>query len=173
MIDDSTIIDYSNSRAFKRKKEIQEVVSLKNDNDILTKRCKFNFHYFDKDNAGQDFKDWSQPELVDLFNKIKEYSENSLEYWKRQSTSGSGNVLEIYEDFPIRARTDFTQPKYIPHEAHWGRFRIKAKVRLVGFVIPHSFHNNEHTKTGMRWDKNTFYVVFLDKDHKFYKTEPK
>ncbi len=61
--------------------------------------------------------------------------------------------------------------KSIPIEAKWGRFRLKSKVRLVGFVIPEEFHDKIHEKTGLRFDKNTFYVVFLDKEHKFYKVE--
>lgn len=32
-------------------------------------------------------------------------------------------------------------------------------------------HDKEHSKTKIRCDKNTFYLVFLDKEHKFYKTE--
>ena len=162
---------YGNSRANQKTEEIKSSVDLNSDSDILTSRCKFNFHYFDNSNAGQDFQDWTKEELSDLLNKLKFYSENSLEYWKKKPTGGSGNVLQIYGKFPIPAKTDFKEPKYVPYQAEWGRFRLKAKVRLVGFIVPHTFHKDEHKKTKMRWDKNTFYIVFLDKEHKFWKTE--
>ena len=141
------MIDYSNSRAKNKKEEIKLTVDFESLNDILTERCKFNFYYFDNNNAGQDFKDWTKEELVDLLNKLKCYCENSLEYWKKQTTSGSGNVLEIYGNFPIPAKTDFKEPKYIPMRAQWGRFRLKEKIRLVGFVIPHDLHDRKHDKT--------------------------
>ena len=74
---------YGNSRANQKTEEIKSSVDLNSDSDILTSRCKFNFHYFDNSNAGQDFQDWTKEELSDLLNKLKFYSENSLEYWKK------------------------------------------------------------------------------------------
>lgn len=147
-------------------------ISLDNKDDTLTIKCKFNFAYFDNSqDAGDDFMDWSEAELVKLLNKIKEFSKNSLEYWQRQPI-GTGkhrsNVFEIYDRFPIHS--DFTHPKHVPHQIFWGRFRLEGSVRLVGFVIPEEYHDKFHEKTGVRFDKNTFYVVFLDKNHRFYKT---
>ena len=69
------MIDYSNSRAKNKKEEIKLTVDFESLNDILTERCKFNFYYFDNNNAGQDFKDWTKEELVDLLNKLKCYCE--------------------------------------------------------------------------------------------------
>ena len=70
------MIDYSNSRAKNKKEEIKLTVDFESLNDILTERCKFNFYYFDNNNAGQDFKDWTKEELVDLLNKLKEKNVN-------------------------------------------------------------------------------------------------
>lgn len=127
----------------------------------------FNFSYFDNSQeAGQDFKDWSEEQLVKLLNKLKEYSKKSLEEWKRTKV-GSGkhryNILEEYGDFP--KRTDFEHPKHIPHQVSWARFRLEQSVRLIGFLIP-----EEYTNVPYNLDRKTFYVVFLDKDHRFYKT---
>ncbi|WP_373033292.1 hypothetical protein [Sulfurovum sp.] len=141
--------------------------SLDNDGDTLTSRCKFNFSYFDSSQpAGQGFSDWGHNELIKLLEKLVNYSKEPLSYWKNQK-NGKQNILEIYGDFP--KNSDFEHPKYIPHQAQWGRFRLEAKVRLIGFVLPSTYDNTVHKVTAKRYDVNTFYVVFLDKDHMFYK----
>jgi hypothetical protein len=137
--------------------------SLDDSNDDLSSRCKFNFSYFDAQAAGQDFCGWGHPELTDLLEKLREYSRKPLEYWTQQS------VLVIYNQFP--AKSEFKHPKHVPHQVRWGRFRIKQSVRLVGFVLPTQYHGRTHPNTGVAWDCNVFYVVFLDADHKFWVTE--
>jgi len=167
-------MSYENSRALNAIQEISELISLESETDKLTQRCKFNFHYFDSNNAGQDFLAWNHSQLVNLLNKLKNYSESPLSYWQNQSTgSGHQNILEIYGHFPIKRKTDFKEPKFIPVDVEWGRFRLGSKIRLIGFVIPNSLHDKAHNITGERFDKNTFYIVFLDSQHKFYKTENK
>ena len=141
-------------------------VSLDDDLNDLTIRCKFNFSYFTIDEAGQDFKDWSQNELSKLLDKLKEYSKFSLKHWEHQKV-GRYPVFVKYESFPTN--TDFTQPKHIPHQAIWGRFHIENKARLIGFVIPDEYDDKIHQKTSKRFDTNIFYIVFLDKEHRFYK----
>ncbi len=42
--------------------------------DTLAEKSKFNFAYFINDNSGQDFRDWTQKQLYELFDKLKEYS---------------------------------------------------------------------------------------------------
>lgn len=141
--------------------------SLDSDTDKLTLKCKFNFAYFNaSQDAGQNFSDWNRNELTKLLDKLKNYSENSLEYWKTQ-TAGKHSIFSVYEIFP--KNSDFEEPKNIPHQVKWARFHVENLVRLVGFVIPDSYHGNSHPKTKETFDKNTFYIVFLDKNHKFYK----
>ena len=144
--------------------------SLEDDKNNLTIRCKFNFSYFDpSQDAGQNFNEWDHDQLSDLLTKIKNYTINSLEYWQNQRVGGGGRkVLEIYGGFP--PKSDFKHPKYVPHQAQWGRFRLGSTTRLVGFTVPTEFHKRPHQKTGEFFDKNTFYVVFLDRDHRFYLT---
>jgi len=143
--------------------------SIELDTDILTLKCKFNFAYFDSSQkCGDDFSDWTHDELVKLFEKLKNYSKNSLKYWMDQKV-GRYPVFVKYDRFPIKS--DFTEPKHIPHQAVWARFHLENKPRLVGFTVPDDFHNKVHTITGEIFDSNTFYVVFLDKEHKFYKTK--
>jgi hypothetical protein len=143
--------------------------SIDNDSDCLSKKCKFNFSYFDIQDAGQSFDDWDQKQISKLLNKLKDYCNEPLSYWKNKPIGKSGTVLAIYGTFP--KNSDFTHPKHVPHQAQWGRFRIESAVRLVGFVLPDEYHDKAHARTGYRFDCNTFYVVFLDAEHKFYKTE--
>ena len=149
----------------------RDICSLEDDGDKLTERCKFNFHYFTVQAAGQDFGGWNQGELVDLLSHLKDYSNFSLIHWTRQPIGKSGTVLIMYDKFPTK--TAFTYPKHIPHQARWGRFRLTHAKRLVGFTVPKELDGKEHPRTGVRFCANTFYVVFLDAGHKFWQSEPK
>jgi len=159
---------YENSRA-RRYLEQLPVTSLDGEEDTLSARCKFNFSYFDIQEASQSFEDWNHDQLVKLLNKLKEYSKESLQHWKNTSLGKSGAVLSIYGLFP--KKTDFVVPKHVPHQAEWGRFRLEQAVRLVGFVLPNEYQGKVHMRTGQPFCCNTFYVVYLDKKHLFYKTE--
>lgn len=135
--------------------------------DIADARGKlsFSFKYFDgSQKAGQDFKDWNDNEKTKLLNKIKEYSKESKHYWLNQRVgSGSLKVLEIYGAFP--RNSDFSYPIHVPDNVKWARFRLEAKVRLIGFFIDETEAQEKQLSTDI------FYVVFLDKNHRFYLTE--
>lgn len=88
----------------------------------LTRRCKFNFAYFDKQDSSQDFSEWSADELLSLLAKLKEFSRESLDYWRSRPLGKSGTVLAIYGAFPVTS--DMRHPKHVPHEVQWGRFRL-------------------------------------------------
>ncbi len=157
---------YYNSKKAQKINELSKSFILDDKEDKLSSRCKFNFHYFSPSCGGQDFKEWVHADLIKLLNKLKNYSENNLKYWETQG------VLKIYGNFPSN-HTDFVEPKNIPIDVKWGRFRFENKVRLAGFVIPNTKYDEIHKETNYRFDTNTFYVVYLDKYHKFYKTEKK
>jgi hypothetical protein len=146
--------------------------SLDSETDLLTMKCKFNFAYFMKQDAGQLFEEWDHHQLYKLLNKLKEYSEHPLTYWMNQRAgSKSGKVLSIYPEYP--KRSGFIRPNHIPHQVLWGRFRLESAIRLVGFIVPGTYRDKAHPITGLRFDCNTFFVVFLDANHKFYQTEDK
>jgi hypothetical protein len=135
-------------------------------NDTLTVKCKFNFAYFFKqDGVGKDIGDLTAPELHDLFDKVRNFCREPLLYWEKQK-HGRGSTLAIYKNFPVNS--DFTHPKHVPNDVHWGRFRLSGEVRLVGFVVPSNLHGTLHGVTKVAFDCNTFYVVFIDHDHRFY-----
>lgn len=143
----------------------------------IEKRCKFNFSYFDAaQDAGQSFEDWGAGTglccLSSLIEKLKEYSKFPLDHWLHQRVGSGGlKVLAHYGDFP--KNSDFNHPAHVPHDVEWSRFRLGQKVRLIGFVLPKSLSGKEIKHNGKIYflDSNTFYVVFLDKDHRFYKSE--
>ena len=135
--------------------------------DIADAREKlsFSFKYFDgSQKAGQDFKDWNNDEKTDLLNKLKEYSKESKHYWLGERVGSGGlTILEIYGIFPINS--DFSKPIHVPDNVKWARFRLESKVRLIGFFIDETEAREKQLSTDI------FYVVFLDKNHRFYLTE--
>lgn len=140
--------------------------------DRLANRCKFNFSYFDMQSAGQDFGDWNHKQLASMLDKLKAYSREELEHWRHMPVGrGNGTVLVTYGEFP--KNSDFSHPKHVPHQAQWGRFRLDWAGRLVGFTVPLAYDGKPHEACKHRFDCNTFYVVFLDINHRFYKTEKK
>lgn len=157
----------------KKNKFFEKVIktSLGSEHDDLVSRCKFNFSYMDFDqDAGQTFKDWGEDKLVKLLNKLTEYNKSPLMYWRNQRVgSKSQNVLEIYGSFP--KKSDFVHPAHVPDEVLWARFRLESAVRLIGFILPPEYNNKKHISKDMYFDCNTFYVVFLDENHKFYKID--
>lgn len=164
---------FTNSRKYNFLDKLSSLPSLLESSNDLTKRCKFNLSYFDhSQSAGQNFSDLTHKQLYQLFDKLKDYSKKTLQDWCQQRVGRTGlTVLAIYKGFP--AKSSFTHPKHVPHQAKWGRFRIGSKRRLIGFIVPPELHKTLHKKTNEFFDKNTFYIVFLDNNHKFYSTEKK
>ena len=62
----------------------------------------------------------------------------------------------IYGDFPPPDKTNFFHPSHVPEDAEWARIHVTGKQCIAGHVV-----------------QNTFYIVFLDSDHSFWKTELK
>ncbi|HEP6274130.1 TPA: hypothetical protein VDA67_000525 [Burkholderia vietnamiensis] len=142
---------------------------LESENNDLATRCKFNFSYFcSQDRAGKGLGELEKTDLTDLLSKLVDFSRLPLSYWKKQK-HGKGSTLAIYKNFP--SLSDFTHPKHVPHDVHWGRFRLAGEIRLAGFVVPTELDGIVHQPTNVKFDCNTFYVVFIDHNHGFYKTE--
>jgi hypothetical protein len=161
---------FVNSRAAKFVDSLGKC-SLDDLNNTLTARCRFNFSYFTVQAAGQDFADWSGEELAKLFGCLRQFSGEPLSYWLTQPSGKKGTVYSHYGRFP--AKSEFEHPKHVPHQAEWGRFRLNWASRLVGFTVPREVEDQAHPTTGKRYCCNTFYVVFLDSNHKFWASEQK
>jgi hypothetical protein len=119
------------------------------------------------DSSGQDFRDWTKKQLYELFDKLKEYSKFPLSRWEGEK-QGNYPIFVKYSQFPTN--TEFEKPKSVPHQAIWSRFHLEGDSRLIGFVLPDEYKDTEQNKSGFRFDNNTFYIVFLDENHKFYIT---
>lgn len=121
------------------------------------KNITFNFKYFTHgNNYGEDFKDWTHEQLVELLNKMVEYSKKTIIEWDNEK-----NIFSSYLD-KNKCKFGFKLPDNVPKQKiQWARFRLKSKIRLVGFF------------TNIVECNNVFFVVFLDKDHRFYPTERK
>lgn len=140
-------------------------IDIESEIDSLSGKCKFNFAYLDSQKSGQTIRDWTEKQVKDLFEKLHHYSKKSL-----IALSKNEDFIN-YKNFPPKSKTNFEHPKHIPIDVEWARFRLTAKARLVGFIVPASLHGKQHGKTDWIFDKNTFYVVFLDGEHLFYKTK--
>jgi hypothetical protein len=165
--------DFSKSK--KQQGFLASIPSQNLEDSNIAIRSKFNFSYLDTNPPGKDFIDFNEQagnsKLAKLVNKLKDFTRESLEHWEREKI-GRGkkgankrqSVLELYHDgFP--SLSDFKHPSHVPEDVLWGRFRIDNDTRLAGFVIPRCF-GDEKSK---QYDLNTFYVVFLDDNHGFYK----
>lgn len=137
---------------------------LDDDDEPLSKRCKFNFHYLDQTQA-HTFSGLTDNDKIKLWNALKDFSEKSLDEWKISKT------LIVYNHFPSHSK--FSRPNFVPHGVEWARFRLTGRFRLGGFIIPKSLDGTVHNKTKLRFDSNCFYIVFIDLNHEFYPVKKK
>lgn len=161
---------FGNSRKNKAIKKI--IPNLIEETDLET-RSKFNLSFLDENQKfASTLKKAEKKELYDIISKIKDYSRSSLSYWKgKRIGGGSGKVLAEYKTFP--ENSDFEHPSHVPKNVSWARFRMQGKYRLIGFLVPKEMEGKTFysaDKNSYCLDTNTFYVVFLDPEHNFYKT---
>ncbi|MBR4330672.1 MAG: hypothetical protein IKP71_12580, partial [Candidatus Riflebacteria bacterium] len=123
--------------------------------DLIEKtkdHISFSFEFFTySTKGGESFEDWQKEQiLADLNNKLKHFSGKTCNELFLDKT------LEYYSQFP--EDSNFTIPQNLIGTAiRWARFRITGARRLIGV-----FFNNQYEKS-----KNVFYIVFLDKNHRF------
>ena len=120
----------------------------------------FNFKYLDTE-QGDRFSDLTNAQFSKIIEKLKWYSNENRQHWECEKT-GKSAVLAVYGDFP--RFSDFHHPRHVPAGVRWARFRMEGDQRLVGFVI------NKEDSDITQLNHNVFYVVFLDNNHRFYKT---
>jgi hypothetical protein len=114
----------------------------------VKKELLFSFKDFDH-TQGQTFHNWHEHKLLHiLLERIKEFCKFS------RPEAEQNQCLKVYGDFP--RHSDFKHPAYIAEDAEWASLHIQGKERIAGHIID-----------------NIFYVVFLDKEHRFWPTERK
>lgn len=109
----------------------------------------FSFKDFDSNQCppGQKFTEWEKEGLLsDLFQKLVDISQ------KDRLTASREKCITVYHSFP--PESDFRIPKHIVGNVDWAVIDDVGgqKHRVAGYIID-----------------NVFYIVFLDKDHKFWK----
>jgi len=143
----------SRSRKFDRKRlenvrEESKGLSIRN---LLT----FSFKDFDQSQpkkSPETLKIWSDKGLLPkLFDRLKH-----LANLTRSEAINEGQLKE-YGKFPDKDKTEFFIPAHVPSGANWTVIKkLGGKVRVVGYVL-----------------QNTFYIVFLDSEHRFYFSKKK
>lgn len=108
------------------------------------------FKDFDS-NQGQSYELWEGENLL------------ALAVRKLQGVCGLTRIeatrQQIIKEYPKGAfpdKSDFYHPKHIPDDIAWCSMHIQGKECVIGY-----------------FEDNVFYVVFLDKDHRFWITEKK
>lgn len=133
-----------------RNKETREVkLRQEQDNHIA-----ISFRYFQNfdNNPIQSLQNWNDDNrLLDMMLSLEYICKNNIV--KLQSTD---RKLTLYGDFPSTKVNDFPLPDELSENEKWGTIRNIGgqKARIAGFLRD-----------------NVFYVVYLDKEHRFYKTE--
>lgn len=116
--------------------------------EVLPLIC-FNFKDFDRNQIppGQSFEQWQTDGLLSkLLEKLTYVSQCNI------TEAQQKGYLTIYRDFP--ERSDFKIPQYFEGDVNWAVIKDIGgqKARVAGYV-----------------HENVFYIVFLDKEHKFFK----
>ena len=112
----------------------------------------FNFKFFQSGSGyGQSFEEWERETiLADLNNKLKIFSD------KTKHDLLQDGRLEVYKQYPKGSQ--FKKPNALKSPlVNWARLRITGRRRLIGFFMEKAANKSE----------NIFYVVFLDKEHRF------
>jgi hypothetical protein len=109
-------------------------------------------HFVDSNNTGQSLDTWACTDkklLLGFLQKMVHISKQSRAEATKDST------ITLYGKFPDQDKTDFSCPPGISKEENWGVLRNIGgqKARVAGFL-----------------KGDTFHVVFLDKEHKFWKS---
>ena len=93
---------------------------------------------------------WQENNLFPkLMTRLKELSMLTRDEASKQ------HQISIYGNFPASDITDFSHPTYIDPHVSWGVIKALGGLpRIAGYL-----------------SENTFYIVFLDSKHRFWKTE--
>lgn len=115
-----------------------------------THNFKLSLAYFDPEPPyASSFRDWQKVGLLShALETLQGYCKRPL----REQIDG--DKFTIYTSFPSAEKTKFEYPKHVPEDAHWARIHVNGPAVLVGHIVG-----------------DTFYLVFLDKTHKFWLTK--
>jgi len=141
------------SGKFHKSKVVRPFGKVKADSVRDTRRtCNFkvSFQYLDTaQKYGSSFKDWQKAGLLSkAMDTLRGYCRRPL------VEQLDGDKFTTYSGFPAKGDTLFEYPQNVPLDANWARIHVTGAAVLIGHIV-----------------NDTFYVVFLDKTHKFYLTK--
>ena len=135
-----------NKSNLKKKQEysINETTINKENNRLVV-----SFSKLDR-NQGQTFEEWEKENLLLPFlNTIRDYSEMPF-----QELLNNNLKFKQYGFFP--PVSNFKKPIHIDNNVNWSSMHINGKCCVGGYLY-----------------ENTFYIVFLDKNHEFWISQKK
>jgi hypothetical protein len=112
------------------------------------------FKYFkDTDvDPAQSINTWkNESRILDMLLALKDISSNN-------ATIVQTTRLTLYGEYPSKDKNEFSLPDDLPSDIKWGTIQNIGgqKARIAGFL-----------------KDNIFYLVYLDKNHRFWITKPK
>tara|TARA_R110002124_G_scaffold76788_1_gene205832 strand:+ start:40683 stop:41129 length:447 start_codon:yes stop_codon:yes gene_type:complete len=143
--------DRSRNKVRTRKENTREERKVIASRELLT----FSFRYLDQTQPKtkpETIELWQELELFPtLITRLKDLSSLTRDEACNQQQ------IKIYGDFPSKDKTDFVAPNYIDKHVAWGVIEGLGGVpRVAGYM-----------------SGNTFFIVFLDSNHKFWKSDKK
>lgn len=106
------------------------------------------FRDFDR-TQGQCFKDWEDEKILALaVSKLREVCQLTV------GQALAKNIIKIYSKVDFPPDSEFFHPKHVLPDVKWCSMHIKGKECVIGY-----------------FEDNIFQIVFLDKDHLFWKSE--
>lgn len=138
----------------KQKSFIQTVLEQKKNRSVndseLTGNFQISLQYYNDDQPSKEtLLDWQNDGLLaKALDVLKGYCQRPLQ------EQIDGDKFAMYNEFPPKDKTDFSFPKNVPEDAHWARIHVNGRSVIVGHVV-----------------NNTFFIVFLDKNHRFWLTK--
>ncbi len=127
---------------------------------VVSPKELLTFSFKDLDNTQpiydpQSIESWNRDDLLKPFmERLKELSRLTRD----EATIQQQPQIKIYGGFPPPDKTEFSHPQHVNENVEWAVIKkIKGQKGVVaGYLI-----------------ESTFYIVFFDKDHKFWISEKK
>lgn len=131
---------------------LKQTLAKKKSQEELDKEGFFmvSFRHLDRE-QGNNLYEWERNNiLAHSIDVLAGYCNDKL------LTQADGKKFTIYGDFPPNEKTEYSFPSTVPEDANWARIHITGLQCVIGHIV-----------------NNVFYVVFLDGDHTFWKSELK
>lgn len=143
--------DRSRKQPRTRRENTREIRKSLPTRDLLT----FSFKDLDQTqpkSAPETLQLWAEKQLLSpLFNRLKELTNLTRDEAVQQ------RQIKIYNEFPPNDKTLFEHPIHVDDNVTWSVIEgLGGKPRVAGYLV-----------------ENTFYVVFLDSEHQFFRSDKK